>query len=230
MTTRIRKAYIDIESTYCGNINPDESQEDRDRFFKDYPNWRFFAERRYNGKKIEYCGIIGILILDFELDETTNIYKVMDKRFVQLIGKEITAERLMKELDGITDIIGYHCRTKASGPKGYTGYDYGVIKAQLGITLDELPGVRSIDLELLAHGAGMYGGLKEVERQIPSVPPRRSEVANGEEEEKLLYDIAACEDEVKKKEMWKKAKMYNREDVVNLVFIEQYLRKLKIVE
>jgi hypothetical protein len=227
--TRIRKAYVDIEATYCGDINPDGSQEDRDRFFKDYPNWRFFAEKQHNGKNVEYCGIIGILVLDFKLDEATNVYKVVDKKFVQLIGKEITQERLMKELDGITEIIGYHCRTKPGGPKGYTGYDFGVINGQLDIVLDDLPGVKSTDLELLAHGAGMYGGLKSVEMQVPSVPPRRSGIADGAEEEKLLHEIASCEDEAKRKEMWKKAKRYNREDVVNLVFIEQYLRKLKIV-
>lgn len=227
---KIRKVYIDIEATYCGDINANNSQEDRDRFFKDYPNWRFFAEKQYNGKNVEYCGIIGILVLDFELDEQTNVYRVTDKRFVQLVGKEITKERLMKELDGATEIIGYHCRTKPSGSKGYTGYDYGVIGAQLGVVLDELTGINSTDLELLAHNANIYGGLKAVEQQIPSVPPRRSGIANGEEEEKLLHEIAACEDELKKKEMWKKARQYNREDVVNLVFIEQYLRRLKIAE
>lgn len=228
--TRIKKAYIDIEASYCGDINPDISQENKDRFFKDFPNWKFFAEKIYDGKKVEYCGIIGILIIDFELDETTDVYKILDKKFVQLVGKDITKERLTKELDSITEVIGYHCRTRPSGPKGYIGYDYGVIRDQLGITLDELEGVKSLDLELIAHGAGMYGGLKAVEMQVPSVPPRKSGVADGAEEEKLLHEIASCEDEVKKKEMWKKAKKYNREDVVNLVFIEQYLRKLKIAE
>lgn len=227
---RIRKVYIDIEATYCGDINPDGSQEDRDRFFKDYPNWKFYCEKQYNGKTIIYRGIIGILILDFELDETTNIYKVVDKRFVQLIGEEITKERLLKEMDEMTEIIGYHSRTKPGGPKGYTGYDFGVVNGQLGVILDELPGIKSTDLELLAHSAGMYGGLKGVEMQIPTVPPRKSGVADGEEEEKLLIEIGCCEDEVKRKDMWKRAKQYNREDVVNLVFIEQYLRKLKIAE
>ena len=228
--TKVRKAYLDIEATYCGDINPNGNKEDRDRFFKDYPNWKFFAEKLHDGKKVEYCGIIGILVLDFELDDTTGVYKVIGKRFVQMIGKEITKERLMKELDGITEIIGYHSRTKPEGSKGYTGYDFGVINGQFGVILDELPGVISIDLELLAHSAGMYGGLKGVEMQIPSVPPRKSGITNGAEEEKLLHDIASCEDEVKRKVMWKKAKRYNREDVVNLVFIEQYLRKLKIAE
>lgn len=225
---KVRKVYLDIEASYCGDINPDISDEHRDRFFKDYSNWKFFVEKQFNGKKVQYSGIIGFLILDFDFDEKTNVHKLTDRRFVQLIGKDITRERLMKELDGMTEIIGYHCRTKPGGSKGYTGYDFGVIGSQLGVILDELPGVKCIDLELLAHNAGMYGGLKSVEMMVPSVPLRKSGVEDGKEEERLLHEIAACEDEVKKKEMWKKARQYNREDVVNLVFIEQYLRKLKI--
>ncbi len=227
---KIKKAYIDIEATYCGNINPDESKEDRNKFFKDFPNWKFYCEKQFNEKTVKYSGIIGILTLDFDFDEQSDIFKIKDKKFVQLIGEDINSERLMKELEGVTEIIGYHCRTKPSGPKGYIGYDYGVIEAQLGVVLDEMPGVLSTDLELLTHNAGIYGGLKQIELQIPSVPPRRSGVTDGKEEEKLLHEIAACEDEVKRKMMWKKVKQYNKEDVINLVFIEQYVRKLKIAE
>lgn len=224
-----RKVYLDIEATYNGDIDPEKSQEDKDRFFKDYPHWKFYCERQHNEKKVEYQGIIGIFILDFDIDENTQIHKLVDKKFVQLIGKDITQERLMKELDGMNEIIGYHCRTKLSA-KGYTGYDFGVIGAQLGVVLDELPGITCVDLELLAHNAGIYGGLKEVEKHIPNIPPRTSGVANGEEEEKLLLDIASCCDENQRHEMWKKAKKYNKEDVVNLVYIEQYLKPIKMTE
>lgn len=226
---KLRKAYIDIETMYNGDIDPDKSQEERKKFFRDYEHWKFCCDAQRNGKKVEYQGIIGILVLDFDVDEN-KIHKLLDKKFVQLIGKGVTKERLMKELDGMNEIIGYHCRTRPSGPKGYTGYDFGVIRAQLGVVLDELPGVECIDLELLCHSAGMYGGLKKVELQIPSIPPRRSGIKDGAEEEKLLLDIACEDDDIKKKEMWKKAKMYNHEDVVNLVYIEQYLRKIKMTE
>lgn len=226
---RYKKAYIDIEVNYIGDIDPDNSQEDKERFFRDYKNWKFFAEKECNGKKVQYQGIIGLLVLDFEIDEQTQVHKLLGKKFVQLIGKEITKEILMKELNGINEIIGYHCRTKPNN-KGYVGFDFGIIGEQLGVVLDELPGVKSTDLELLAHSAGMYGGLKGVEMQVPNVPPRKSGISNGAEEEKLLLDIAVCDDENKKLEMWKKAKLYNHEDVVNLVYIEQYLRKIKMTE
>lgn len=222
---KLRKAYFDVEATYVGPIN---IEEDRNAFFKDYKNWKFFCEKDCNGKNVQYRGIVGILTLDFDLDENTNIHKITNKKFVQLVGENITKERLMEELEGITDIIGYHCRTKPNW-KGYTGYDFGVINGQFGIVLDDLPGVRSIDLELIAHSAGMYGGLKSVELLIPTVPKRKSGVEDGEAEEKLLWKIASCEDENKKKEAWRRALLYNREDVANLVYIEQYLRKIRMV-
>lgn len=223
---KIKKVYIDIESTYAGQIDP---EKDRSGFFKDYENWKFLCDKECNGKNVIYQGIIGILALDFNFDEDTEIYKLLNNNFVQLIGNDITKERLMKELEGMTDIIGYHCRTKPDW-RGYTGYDYGVIGAQLGVILDELPGINSIDLELLAHQAKMFGGLKGLEMQIPTVPKRRSGVDDGAEEEKLLLEIAYCDDEKVKKNLWNKALTYNREDVINLVYIEQYLKNIKIVE
>lgn len=215
-----KKVYLDIEATYTGPIDPEQN---RDGFFKDFQNWKFYAEKEHNGKKVEYKGIIGILVVNFDIDENTNVYKVESKKSVQLTGKGCTKENLMKYVDGANEIIGYHCRSKPNR-KGYIGYDFPVIYAQLGIMLDDLPGVKCIDLELLAHNANMYGGLKEVEKKVPGIPPRTSGVANGLEEEKLLLECAACEDEEKRKEMWKKAKRYNMEDVYNLVFIEHYLR------
>jgi hypothetical protein len=228
--TNVKKAYVDIEATYCGDIDPDRSREDKEKFFRDFPNWKFYCEKEHKEKKVRYQGILGILILEFDYDENTGLYKFLDKRFVQLKGPEITKEKLMGEIQGVNEIIGYHCRTKPAGPKGYIGYDFGVIGSQLGIILDEIPGVKCIDIELLAHGAQMYGGLKAVEMMVPTVPTRKSGIEDGKEVEKLLHDIAACDNEGKKKQMWKKALRYNREDVFNLVFIEQYLRKLRITE
>lgn len=223
---RIRKIYFDIEAGYVGQIDPDK---DRNGFFKDYENWKFFCEKEYDGKKVQYQGIVGMLIIDFDFDENTDVYNLINMNFVQLIGEEITKERLLEELDGMTEIIGYHCRTKPNW-KGYTGYDFGVINGQFGIVLDDLPGVKCTDLELLAHEARMYGGLKSVEKQIPSVPKRRSGIEDGAEAEQMLLEIASCEDENKKKELSKKVLTYNQEDVFNLVHIEQYLKGIKIAE
>lgn len=222
---KLRKAYLDVEATYVGPI---KIEEDTNGFFKDYKNWKFFFEREQNGKKGQYRGIVGIMILDFDLGENANIHKIVDKKFIQLVGEDITKDRLLCELEGITDIIGYHCRTKPNW-KGYTGYDFGVINGQFGVILDDLPGVTCTDLELTAQSAKMYGGLKSIEMCIPTVPRRKSGIEDGEAEEKLLWKIAFCDDDNKKKEAWKKALLYNREDVANLVYIEQYLRKIRIV-
>lgn len=224
----IKKAYIDIEAIYCGDIDPDKSQDDKTKFFRDFENWKFFAEKEYNGNNIVCSGMIGVLLLELDFDKKTNIHRLINKRFIQLIGKDCNRENLMKELDNVTEVLGYHCRTKPSGQKGYIGYDFGVIGAQLGIILDEQ--FKCIDLELLAHSVGMYGGLKKLELLIPTIIPRKSGVKDGLEAVKLLLDIASENDKIKKKEMWKKVKMYNREDVVNLVYIEQYLRKIRVIE
>ena len=223
----LRKAYLDIEATYIGDYSIDKDDE-RDKCFKDYKNWVFHTDVQYNGKNIKYTGIIGMLIIDFDVNEHTQVHKIVNSRFVQLIGEKCNKENLMKELDGINEILSYHGRTKPDH-KGHVGYDFGVLAAQLGIVLDELPNVKSIDLEFDCHRAGMYGGLKGAEKLIPMIPPRKSGVIDGAEEEAILYEIAACEDEQKKAKLWKKAKRYNREDVLALPIIEKYVRKVKIV-
>ncbi len=225
---KLRKAYIDIESSYIGDYSFDKSPEEKNLAFKDYGNWTFSCEKECDGKKVEYSGIIGILIIDFDVDETTRIHKIVDSRLVQLIGKDCCAEILMKELEGINEIVSYHGRTKPNY-KGYTGYDFGVIAAQTGIVLDELPDVKSIDLELDCQRIGLYGGLKRVEYKIPGMPSRKSGVEDGSEAEKMLYEIARCDDENRKAELWKKLKQYNKEDVLALPIIERHVRNVKMV-
>lgn len=226
---RLRKAYIDIEATYIGEYDIDSDTE-RDKCFKDYKNWIFYGDKEHNGKIVKYQGMVGILTVDFEVDEKTKVHKLIDKKFVQLIGKNVTKDNLMKELGEINEVIGYHCRTKPGGKYGYTGYDFGVVGAQLGIILDELPGVGCTDIELLAHRAEMYGGLNGAEMHVPTVPPRSSGINNGAEIDKLLLDVAAETDNTRKREMWKRARQYNREDIFNLVDIEQYLTNIKMAE
>ena len=224
-----KKVYVDIEAIYDGDINPDQSQYDKDRFFKDFSNWRFCCCAEHNGKQVKYQGIIGMLILDFEIDEHTHLHKLIDKKFIQLIGPKITKESLMDELNGLNEIIGYHCRTKANH-KGYIGYDFGVINAQLGVALDDLPGVKCTDLEILCHKAGMYGGLKSVEEEIPTLPQRRSGILDGQEVSLVLLDVAECDDNTKRRELWKKILLYNKEDVTNMVYIEQWLKNIRMTD
>jgi len=221
-----KKVYIDIEAIYAGKFNPDGSKDERNRFFKDYGNWKFLVKDEYKGVKVEYQGIIGMLIIDVDIDESTKLHNVTDHRIIQLIGRECTKENLMRELDGMDEILSYHGRTKPNH-KGYTGYDFGVINAQLGVVLDELPGVVSTDLELLCHKNGLYGGLKIAENDIPRVPDRKSGVNDGLEAVKILKDIGRCTDEKKIDVMWKKVKAYNIEDVVMLAAVEQDLRSIR---
>lgn len=223
-----KKAYLDLEATYVGKYDIDKADE-RDKCFKDYKNWAFSCDKEHCGKQAQYQGIIGMLILDFDFDEKTQVHKLLDKKFIQLIGNNITKDNIMKELDGVNEVIGYHCRTKPGGAKGYVGYDFGVIGAKLGVVLDELPGVVCTDLELLAHSAEMYGGLKGAEMHIPITSPRKSNIADGKEAEKIILESAVCADETEKKRLWKKILKYNKEDVANLVYIEWWLKNIKMI-
>lgn len=222
----VRKAYIDIESSYIGDYSFENGPEEKNLAFKDYINWVFSCEKEYEGRQVLYEGIIGILIIDF--DVIGNLYKIVDSRLVQLIGRDCCAENLSKELEGVNEVISYHGRTKPNY-RGHTGYDFGVIAAHTGIILDELPGIRSIDLELDCHYRGFFGGLKKIECKIPGMPSRNSGVGDGSDAEKILYDIAHCEDKNKKEELWERLKQYNKEDIISLTFIERYMRKVNMV-
>ena len=79
---KYKKAYVDIEATYTGEYDIDKDEE-RDKCFRDYKNWMFCCETEHNGKKVGYQGIIGMLILWFEVDENMHIHKLIDKKFVQ---------------------------------------------------------------------------------------------------------------------------------------------------
>lgn len=222
---RVRKAYLDIEASYIGKYNIDMEGEERNRAFRDFNNWILCKDVVRNGKTVRYSGIIGILIVDYEV-HSDGRHTIVGDRLVQLIGEECTKENLMRELDGTDEILSYHGRTKPDF-KGRIGYDFGVIAAQLGVVLDDL--IKSTDLELDCHRAGIYGGLKGAENEIAVLPPRISGITDGKELETVLYAIAACEDEKKKDKLWKKAKRYNLEDVISLPMIEKYIRRVNIV-
>lgn len=104
--------------------------------------------------------VIGIRILDGENDS-----------FVQLVGPEATKENLLQALRGVHRIVTYNGRSFPDSLKGRTGFDFPVIAAQLGITLDRI--FEHVDLVPVCWQNNLYGGLKKVEealglkRQLP---------------------------------------------------------------
>ncbi len=166
-----------------------------------YTDHRLFKD--FGNHKIT---VIGVRILEDAKD-----------RFVQLVGQDITCENLMQALAGIERIVTYNGRSIPDQVKGYIGFDFPVIAAQLGLVLDRQ--FKHIDLCPLCWKANLWGGLKAVEqmlglkRELPGKDGKWADEAWKQYlktgRQSLLDDLLA----------------YNREDVFMLRRLEEALEK-----
>jgi uncharacterized protein YprB with RNaseH-like and TPR domain len=150
--------------------------------------------------------VIGILLVDGPRDS-----------FLQLVGEEISQPRLMQALEGVERIVTYNGRSIPDKVKGYIGFDFPVIKAQLGVVLDKL--FEHVDLCPLCWKANLWGGLKAVEqalglkRQLPGKDGAWADLTwkqfEATREARLLEDLLS----------------YNKEDVFMLRRLEEVLAK-----
>jgi uncharacterized protein YprB with RNaseH-like and TPR domain len=150
--------------------------------------------------------VIGIRILDGARDS-----------FIQLVGKDVTLQNLTQALAGVERIVTYNGRSIPDHVKGYIGFDFPVIAAQLGVVLDKE--FQHLDLCPLCWKANLWGGLKAVEqmlglkRQLPGKDGKWADetwkqyLKTGHQS--LLDDLLA----------------YNREDVFMLRQVEEALPK-----
>ena len=70
----------------------------------------------------------------------------------------------MQALSGVQRIVTYNGRSIPDNVKGYIGFDFPVIAAQLGVVLDQE--FKHIDLCPECWKAGLWGGLKAVEQAL----------------------------------------------------------------
>ncbi|HEY9720905.1 MAG TPA: ribonuclease H-like domain-containing protein [Oscillatoriaceae cyanobacterium] len=117
---------------------------------------------------------------------------------VQLVGPEITTERLLDVLPMAICVYTYN------GDR----FDLPIIKAQLGVDLKQR--YRSVDLMHLCHRAKLYGGLKRVEERLGI--GRKLTGLSGKDAVALWYQYEKTGDE----EALATLLAYNREDVENL--------------
>lgn len=128
-----------------------------------------------------------------------------DNRFVQLVGDEITDINLMEALKGVDIIYTYNGKS----------FDLPFIHSRLGINLAEL--FEHHDLMYDCWNENLYGGFKEVERQL-GIERKLAEM-NGYEAVRLLwrymdyFDLDALNTLLE----------YNKEDVVNLKTLKERL-------
>lgn len=126
-------------------------------------------------------------------------------RFIQLVGDDITAERVLESLDGVGTIHTYN------GSR----FDLPFINSHLKVDLTQEFG--HCDLMYSCWRRNLYGGLKSVEKQLGI--KRRLQDMNGYEAVRLWWRYVNDYDENALKTLLE----YNREDVVNLKTLKELL-------
>ncbi len=121
-----------------------------------------------------------------------------ETEFIQLVGQDITKERVLEALEGVDIIYTYNGRQ----------FDLPFIHSSLGINLSEL--FTHCDLVYDCWKNNLYGGFKAVERQL-GIHRRLTEI-NGYEAVRLWWRYVNDYD----KNALATLLEYNREDVVNL--------------
>jgi len=164
----------------------------------------FTDQRLFRDCKNHKITVIGVRIMEGEKDA-----------FVQLVGDEATREILMTVLAGVERIVTYNGRSIPDNVKGYTGFDFPVIAAQLGVVLDKA--LKHLDLCPACWEAGLWGGQKAIEEML------------GLKRELPGKDGKWADDTWKKYEATRNERFledlltYNREDVFMLRRIEEAL-------
>ena len=128
-----------------------------------------------------------------------------DTRFIQLVGENITSERILEALEGVNVLYTYN------GSR----FDVPFIYCRLGINLVKLFSHR--DLMYDCWRSNLYGGFKAVERQLGI--QRRLKDINGYEAVRLWWRYVNDYDEDALATLLE----YNKEDVLNLKALKERL-------
>lgn len=150
--------------------------------------------------------VIGIRIVDGANDS-----------FLQLVGQDVSKEKLRKTLEGVERIVTYNGRSVPDKVKGYIGFDFPVIAAQLGVVLDKE--FKHTDLCPECWKAGLWGGQKAVEQSLGlkrTLPGKDGAWADTIWKKYEASRDQRCLDELL---------AYNKEDVFMLRRIEEALLK-----
>jgi uncharacterized protein YprB with RNaseH-like and TPR domain len=126
-------------------------------------------------------------------------------RFIQMVGREITADGILEALEGVDIIYTYNGRR----------FDLPFIRAALGIDLQEIFDHR--DLMYDCWRCRLRGGFKAVERQLGI--ERKLKEVDGREAVRLWWRYVDSFD----LEALDRLLEYNREDVVNLKALKERL-------
>jgi uncharacterized protein YprB with RNaseH-like and TPR domain len=126
-------------------------------------------------------------------------------RFVQLVGDDVTADNILRSLDGVGTLYTYN------GSR----FDLPFIYVRLGINLAKL--LSHCDLMYHCWRNNLYGGFKGVERQLGI--QRKLKEVDGLEAVRLWWKYVNDYDEVALATLLE----YNKEDVMNLKTLRERL-------
>lgn len=155
-----------------------------------------FLDIETTGLSPGYCRITVVGI---------HLFNGSGARFVQLVGKEVTAANILTALSGANIIYTYNGRR----------FDIPFIRSCLGINLARR--FNHCDLMYECWGKNLYGGLKSVERQLGI--QRRLKEVNGLEAVRLWWRYIDHHDELALAKLLE----YNKEDVLNLKTLKEML-------
>jgi uncharacterized protein YprB with RNaseH-like and TPR domain len=128
-----------------------------------------------------------------------------DSRFIQMVGRDITADGILEALEGVSVLYTYNGRR----------FDLPFIRARLGVDLEGIFDHRDLMYDCWRYS--LKGGFKAVERQLGI--ERRLKEVDGCEAVRLwwryvdAFDLDALNTLLE----------YNKEDVVNLKALKERL-------
>jgi uncharacterized protein YprB with RNaseH-like and TPR domain len=166
----------------------------------------FMDQRLFKDYKHHCITVIGVRVLDGERDP-----------FIQLLGEEATRANLMLVLKEVERLVTYNGRSIPDKMKGYVGFDFPVIAAQLGVVLDLE--FAHVDLCPECWRKGLWGGQKVVEEKLGL--KRKLPGKDGKWADETWKKYETTRDERLKNEVL----AYNQEDVMMLRCIEEALQK-----
>jgi len=128
-----------------------------------------------------------------------------ESRFIQLVGDDVTADNILRALDGVGTLYTYN------GSR----FDLPFIYIRLGVNLAKL--FSHCDLMYHCWRNNLYGGFKGVELQLGI--QRRLKEVDGFEAVRLWWKYVNDYDEIALAKLLE----YNKEDVLNLKTLKESL-------
>lgn len=155
--------------------------------------------------------------LDIETDENfcptvVGIY-VREIGFKSLVRPRIKADVLHGFFEKVDVVVTYN------GEK----FDLEVLRKKSGLVLPQ--NVQSLDLMYMCWELDLYGGLKKVEKTLGIIRDESVEGMNGYDAVKLWYEYESGDSKA-----LSLLRLYNYYDVMNLVELENRLRKMILEE